>query len=223
MPESEQELPLAPPTPPTKSVKIGFIGVPGTGKSTVARAAQIEIGNHNCITDIAPEYAREFIAKHGLPEHIAIQQGILFKQMRREDTIAHGCDVVFCDSPIYLCYIYGLLMVNPFSKQQAKILRNLYMWAVLDQINRYDILFYLPKQFEIIDDNIRVPDATSVIEATMLGFLDAHKHLFPNFHEIRSDLEDPTDILHDRVKQVKKITKDYLKKTGDTLPTESLV
>lgn len=214
-----ESVPVVEPAPPRlPAKKIGFIGVPGAGKSTVAQATQVEMGSHSCITAVCPEYAREFITKHGQPEHIALQQGILFKQMRREDTLAQGCDVLFCDSPVFLCHIYGLLMLNPLSKQQAKISRNLYMWAVLDQLQRYDIVFYLPKQFEVISDSIRVPEFTQVIEDAITGFLSAHKHLFPNFHEIRSELEDPQEILHDRVKQIKKITRDHIKKS-DALVT----
>jgi len=196
-----------------KRFKVGFIGVAGAGKSTVAQASQVGMGSHSCITAVCPEYAREFITKHGQPEHIAIQNSILWKQIRREDTLAQSCDILFCDSPVYLCHIYGLLMLNPLSRQQTKISRNLYMWAVLDQLSRYDIMFYLPKQFEVIDDNVRDPGFTQVAEDAITGFLSAHKHLFPNYYEIRSEFTDPQEILHDRVKQVKKVVNSHIKKS----------
>jgi nicotinamide riboside kinase len=195
-------------------IKVAFIGVPGAGKSTVAQAVQVEMGSHSCITAVAPEYAREFITKNGQPEHIAIQQGILFKQMHREDTLSHGVDILFCDSPVFFCYTYALLGMDPKSTQQAKIVRNLYKWAVLDNLSRYDLLFYLPRQFEIVDDSVRSPGATEFIEQGMLGFLHAHKHLFSNYHEIVSEESDPQIILQDRVKQIKRIVNAHIKKSS---------
>lgn len=195
-------------------IKVAFIGVPGAGKSTVAQAVQVEMGSHSCITAISPEYAREYITKNGQPEHIAIQQGILFKQLHRENTLSHGVNILFSDSPVFFCYTYALLGMDPTSKQQAKIVRNLYKWAVLDNLSRYDLLFYLPRQFEVVDDSVRSPEFTGVIEQGMLGFLDSHKHLFSNYHEITSEETDPQLILVDRVKQVKRLVTSHMKKSA---------
>ena len=192
--------------------KIGFIGVPGSGKSTVAQAVQVEMGRLDCLTAVCPEYAREFINKVGPPEHVSIQQGILFKQLNREDNLAQSCDVLFCDSLIYFSYIYGLLITDRDSLQQIKVLRNIYKWAVLDHLKRYDIIFYLPRQFDIVDDGCRAPEFNDTIEEAILGFIGLHKHLFPNFIEIRSELSDPQEILHDRVKQIKRHVNGHLKK-----------
>lgn len=123
---------------------VGVIGVPGTGKSTVAQALQVDMGSTDLITAVCPEYAREWIHRVGPPEHVAFQQQILFKQKRREETLAESCELLFCDSPLFHCYIYGLLIANTSSKQEMKVVRNLYKWAVLDNLNRYDVLIYLP-------------------------------------------------------------------------------
>ncbi len=183
---------------------VGVIGVPGTGKSTVAQALQVDMGSTDLITAVCPEYAREWIHRVGPPEHVAFQQQILFKQKRREETLAESCELLFCDSPLFHCYIYGLLIANTSSKQEMKVVRNLYKWAVLDNLNRYDVLIYLPKQFDIVDDGCRDPEAHETIERTMLGFLDLHKALFKNFIEIRSEETAPKEILKDRVKLAKK-------------------
>jgi len=193
-------------------IKVAFIGVPGTGKSTVASLVQVEMGSHDCITAVCPEYAREFITKFGQPEHIGVQQSILFKQLHREDTLSHGVNILFSDSPVFFCYTYALLAMDPKSKQQAKITRNLYKWAVLDNLARYDMIFFLPRQFEIVDDNVRNPEFTGLLEKNILGFLDLHKHLFNSYHEISSAETDPQLILQDRVKQIKRLINTHLKK-----------
>ena len=189
---------------PSRAKLIGVIGVPGTGKSTVAQALQVEMGSTDLTTAVCPEYAREWIQRVGPPEHVAFQQQILFKQKRREDTLAESCKLLFCDSPLFHCYIYGMLIANTASLQEMKVVRNLYKWAVLDNFNRYDVLIYLPKQFDIVDDGLRIPELTETIERTMLGFLGLHKALFKNFVEIRSEETDPQEILKDRVKLAKK-------------------
>jgi len=189
---------------PPKAKLIGVIGVPGTGKSTIAQALQVDMGSTDLATAVCPEYAREWINRVGPPEHVAFQQQILFKQKRREDTLSESCDVLFCDSPLFHCYIYGMLIANTGSLQEMKVVRNLYKWAVLDNLNRYDALIYLPKQFETVDDGCRDPEASDTIESVMLGFLNLHKPLFKNFIEIRSEETDPQEILKDRVKQAKK-------------------
>ena len=188
----------------SKAKLVGLIGVPGTGKTTVAQALQVEMGSMDLVTAVCPEYAREWINRVGPPEHCAFQQQILFKQKRREDTLAVSCDLLFCDSPLFHCYIYGLLIANTGSRQEMKVLRNLYKWAVLDRLNRYDVLIYLPKQFDIVDDGCRDLSATEPVEKAILGFLDLHKPLFKNFVELKSEETDPQEILKDRVKMAKK-------------------
>lgn len=194
--------------------KVAFIGVPGAGKSTVCQAMQVEIGSVDCITNVCSEYAREFITKNGQPEHLAIQSNILFKQLHREDTLSHGCNVLFCDSPVFFCYTYALMQLDPKSAQQTKIVRNLYKWAVLDTLTRYDLIFYLPRQFDIVDDGVRSPEFTESIEKNILGFLDLHKHLFSGYHEIYSEETDPKDILQDRIKQIKRVVNAHIKKSS---------
>ena len=82
-------------------------------------------------------------------------------------------------------------------------------WAVIDQLDRYDAIVYLPKQFDIVDDGVRQPEHSEIIEATVDGFLGLYKSHFPNYVEIWSDEEDPQEILKDRVRKIKK----YLKST----------
>ena len=186
-----------------KPYRIGFMGPPGAGKSTVCQALQVEMGSVDLITAVCPEEARIFISKFGQPEHIALQVSFAFKQMRREDTLAESCDVLFCDSPAYLCGVFATLMMDKSSAQQRKICRDVMKWSVIDQLSRYDAVIYLPKQFEVVDDGVRQPEYSDTIERAIDGFLNFYHTQFPNYFEVRSACTDPQDILKDRVETIK--------------------
>ena len=190
--------------------RVGLMGAPGSGKSTVAGTLQVEMGSMDLVTAVCPEEARIFISKFGQPEHIALQASFAFKQMRREDTLAESCDLLFCDSPSFLCGVYSTLMMDKSSAQQRKICRDVMKWACIDQLDRYDLIIYLPKQFDVVDDGVRQPEHTETISEAVEGFLGLYKSQFPHYVEIYSDETDPQAILKDRVKQIKKIIKSSL-------------
>ena len=179
--------------------RIALIGPPGTGKSTVSQALQVHLGSVDFLTGCVGEYARDYLVKFGSIEHIAIQQGLGYKQKRREDVQAVSYDLLISDSPVYFSYLYALMSADPHSRPQMKIVRDLYKWMVLDELHRYDCVIYLPLQFDVVNDGVRDVNATATIEPVITGFLDAHKHLFKNYVEIRSDQTHPKKILHDRV------------------------
>ena len=190
-----------------KTFRVGLMGPPGAGKSTVCQALQVSMGSMDLVTAVCPEEARIFISKFGQPEHVALQTSFAFKQMRREDTLAESCDVLFCDSPVFLCGVYATLMMDKTSDQQRKICRDVMKWAVIDQLDRYDATIYLPKQFDVVDDGVRNPEFGDTVGRSIEGFLDLYHTQLPNYVEIRSELTDPQEILHDRVKQIKKYLK----------------
>jgi len=192
-----------------RRLKVALVGTPGCGKTSVSLALQSTMGSTSFIVSTCSEYAREYLTKYGKIEHIAIQSSIGYKQKRREDILSESCDLLVSDSPLFFCWIYAALFADPTSPPQMKIVRDLYKWFVLDVAQRYDSVIYLPKQFDVVDDGVRDPEAHVAIEDVILGFLRSHKHLFRNYVEIRSELTEPQEILHDRTKLIKK----YLKKT----------
>lgn len=150
------------------------------------------------------------MTKHGQMEHIAVQFHITHEQYQREETLSQSCDVLISDSPLFLSYIYGLLAMDSSSETQIKILKEIYGWSVLKQLDRYDHVFFLPRQFEVVDDGLRQVEHTEAVESAILGFLSSHKHLFPRFSEIWSEKEDPKEILADRVTKISAILEDQL-------------
>ena len=52
-----------------KSKLIGFLGAPGTGKTTLSCAMKEYCLIKGASADICTEYAREYCFKHGIPKH----------------------------------------------------------------------------------------------------------------------------------------------------------
>jgi hypothetical protein len=115
---------------------------------------------------------------------------------------------------VFFCFIYTLLFADIKSNQQRKICKELYRWAVLDCLDRYDMIFFLPRQFETVDDGVRNPEMTDMLERAITGFVDLHKHFWPNFVSLESSKTDPKEILHDRVR----MAKEALDGLGPTTP-----
>ena len=70
-----------------KSKLIGFIGAPGTGKTTLSCAMKEYLLRKNVSSDICTEYAREFCFKYGIPKHPYTQYRVTSQQMLREDLL----------------------------------------------------------------------------------------------------------------------------------------
>lgn len=164
------------------------------------------MGNLQTVTQVCPEYAREYITRLGFPEHPAVQAFIFNKQLRREDMLSHSSDWLFCDSPLFFTYLYALYILDPASDQQRKIVKELYRWSVLDTLDRYEKILFLPRQFDIVDDGVRHPDHTNRLEKLIMGFVDLHSHMWKDkFVVLESKETDPKAILKDRVRMVEEL------------------
>lgn len=137
-------------------IKIGITGVPGSGKTTLARALAStmrgikELNN----VELVSEYARRYISKHGLLEHLWEQYRVTEKQIEWEDSIK--CNIMITDSPIYLGYIYASEMDRVTPKDYMcynDIFKKLSKTCVDGP--RYDIIFHLEPLLKPVDDGVR--------------------------------------------------------------------
>lgn len=140
-------------------IRVGFSGVPGAGKTSLARtvaAACRRIPGLNNVELIA-EYARRYITKHKSIDEIWEQYRILKKQIEWEDAASKDIDILFTDSPIYLCFVYGhCLALN--GKKDLMVLNDLFSKiSKLNYPSRYDIIFHIPPREEIkpVNDGVR--------------------------------------------------------------------
>jgi nicotinamide riboside kinase len=138
-------------------VRIGFTGVPGAGKTSLARGVASSCrgipGLKNL--ELCAEYARRYISKYGSIENIWEQYRILQKQVDWETSVGE-VDLLLTDSPIFLGLSYASLMNNRTEKD-SMILSDLFKTLTkLDSPTpRYEIIFHLPPKLKPVDDGVR--------------------------------------------------------------------
>ena len=163
-----------------KSKLVGFMGAPGTGKTTLACAMKEYTLIKGVSSDICTEYAREFCFKYGIPKHPYAQYRVTAKQMAREDLLMKGnSEYVFSDSPVWLGYLFSLINMKPdFDQEIYTALTEMYENYVLSQINRYHVVFHL-KNDKPFDDGCRDMEMNKKISYIIDGFVLSHKHILP--------------------------------------------
>lgn len=137
--------------------KIGFVGVPGAGKTSLARGvaskAYEKIGN----VELISEYARRFISKYGDIQNIADQYKIMQKQIEWEEIVfTKQIDVIITESPIYIGFLYALEKRNLDSIKDTMYINDIF--KKMNKLNcppRYDIIFHLPPIWTPSKDGVR--------------------------------------------------------------------
>lgn len=138
-------------------IRIGFVGVPSSGKTTLARALAGAIGIKTKFKtiELVPEYARTYRQKYGI-DGIQDQVRILNKQIELEERYPPTLEVLITDSPIFLGFGYAIELKRPGSIKDNMILNDVF--KIMSKANvtpRYDIIFHLPPVLEPIKDGLR--------------------------------------------------------------------
>jgi nicotinamide riboside kinase len=141
------------------TVRIGFCGIPGTGKTSTARALAAmcrKIEKFKRV-ELVSEYARRYIFKYGSEGiNLTDQYKIMEKQIEWESSIPEETDLIITDSPVHLGFIYALELRKD-SYKDAMYINDIF--KRLNKINapekRYDVVFYLPPILDPIKDGIR--------------------------------------------------------------------
>ena len=143
-------------------IRVGVTGVPGSGKTTLARAlASTCRGEYTTSrVELVSEYARRYISKHGQVESMWEQYRILQKQIEWEDSVINDkLDLLITDSPVFL----GFLYCNALPRNNSK---DIMCWndvfKAMSKLNfptcRYDIVFHLAPVLSPVDDGLRAPE-----------------------------------------------------------------
>lgn len=171
--------------------KIGFIGVPSSGKTTAARNLYQKIKNYGLEVELVTEFARDYMAQKGVPissptEQLHVQK----EQLKREiESTNNSPAFLITDSPVLLGEIY-LRHYYPKSIEHADASRLLsYV------LPPYDILFHCPTR-ELTRDGIRFQTDKDLLglekqlKVVMTG-LEYHAIPLPaNYEERKSTLND---------------------------------
>ncbi len=140
--------------------RVGFVGVPGAGKTSTARGLssvcrRIE-GLKN--VELSAEYARRYIAKYGAIEFPWEQYRILKKQLDWEDTVG-AVDLVLTDGPVFLSFMYATRL-STGSPKDVMVVNDLF--SEMNKLNsptpRYDVIFHLPPKVQPVADGVRAPE-----------------------------------------------------------------
>lgn len=139
--------------------RIGFIGVPSTGKTTLARALSANSYKvpEFARAELVSEYARRFIVEYGTDVTLMDQFRIIKKQCEWEDRVPfESTDLVITDSPIHISFMYSLDRCDG-SKKDVLYLNDIF--KILNKLTyppRYDVIFHLPwDAFKPVDDGVR--------------------------------------------------------------------
>jgi nicotinamide riboside kinase len=161
-------------------VKIGVVGVPGSGKTTLSRAIAARCRGISSLkhVELVQEYARRYLAKHGEVTSILEQYRILEKQLEWEESVCNSkLDIMITDSPLFLGFLYCCELPKSNSKE-VTFFNDVFKKMV--KLNyptpRYDIIFHLNPVLKPVRDGVRAElhfneqwrdKADSMIKATM--------------------------------------------------------
>lgn len=142
-------------------IRVGIVGVPGAGKTTLSRALAAECRGIESLkhVELVSEYARRYIAKHGDISSVLEQYRILEKQIDWEDSVCNEkLDIMITDSPIFLGFLYCINFPKNNSKE-VMFFNDIF--KTMSKLNypqpRYDIIFHLRPTNKPVNDGIR-PD-----------------------------------------------------------------
>lgn len=155
--------------------RIAVLGGPRCGKTTLIQHLYVEMKIIGIDVDYALEYSTEYLKEKGMIESISEQYGIYLGQRKLEDNLEDN-EYALTDYATFLPYIYGRFMLGKKkrSKKEIQILKDLYSLAIED-INRYDHILYLPREFGYEKDGVRWQDedTAKLIDESILNFLES--------------------------------------------------
>jgi nicotinamide riboside kinase len=178
-------------------LRIGFTGIPSTGKTTTARAlaslCSREMGFSN--VELVSEYARKFISDFGSIDSMWDQYWILNKQLELENSVSSSVDLMITDSPIFLPFLYAL-DTNTGTKKDTEILNEMFSKISHNNLpRRYNVIFHLEPTLMPVDDGIRpelhFDDKWRSEANTSISFLE--KNVFPSEEVITIEGDSPQD------------------------------
>jgi len=151
--------------------RVAILGGPRCGKTTLIQQLYVDMKIEGINAGFALEYSTDYLKEKGMIENIAEQYGIYLGQKRLEDQLDEF-EYALTDYATFVPYIYGRFMLGNKvrTKKEIEILKDLYILA-LEDIPKYDHIFFLPREFGYEKDGVRWQDeeiAKQVDEAILV-------------------------------------------------------
>jgi hypothetical protein len=125
-------------------LKVGIIGAPGVGKTTLAREVCNRLNiKHGLSANTCYEPAREYISKYGFPESIYEQGVILDMVIEAENHTGQQKDVLVCDYAPILAIPYNIELTNWALRKERDYFLIL-LKKIIEQQRTYSMCFYIP-------------------------------------------------------------------------------
>lgn len=165
-------------------MKIGFIGAPGVGKTTMASGLFHELKACGYNAEFVDEYIRGEIKSGWYVKTVSDNIRVFIEQQDLE--VKCHCDIMVTDSPIFLPFVYGLRVFDG-SEHEKRNLFTLYE-LFLNSLDNYDMLFFLESSREYIHDGVRQQSADEAKQVSehVKSLLDMHN---VNYQIIKIDDE----------------------------------
>jgi nicotinamide riboside kinase len=169
--------------------RIAVLGGPRCGKTTLIQHLYVEMKIAGLNVGYALEYSTEYLKDKGMIETISEQYGIYLGQKKIEDEL-DVFDYALTDYATFVPYIYGRFMLGnkARSKKEIQILKDLYCLAIED-IQNYDMIVYVPREFGYIQDGVRWQDEDIAIQIdeSILNFLKSEN---VNYVEVKGSTKE---------------------------------
>jgi len=139
--------------------RLGITGVPGAGKTSLARilAAKCRGLDRFKHVELVSEYARRYILKYGVIDHVSDQYKIMEKQIEWEDAVDNGStDLMITDSPVHMGFTYALELQREDNKKDTMWINDIFKrMNKINSVRRYDIIIHLPPLITPVNDGVR--------------------------------------------------------------------
>jgi len=133
-------------------IKIGFTGLPGSGKTTIVRSLAADLSKNNFVETV-DEYARVYISRFDSSPSVSEQYLVTEKQMEKEELVK--ADILLTDSPVFLGFYYANDMATRSEKDiyyVSELFKKIQKWH---SNNPYDIVFHLEPNIQPKEDGVR--------------------------------------------------------------------
>lgn len=156
-------------------VRIAILGGPRCGKTTLIQQVYVDLKIQGLNVGAVSEYSTDYLKEKGMIETISEQYGIYLGQKMLEDSLEEF-DYAITDYATFIPYVYARFMLGNKKRtiKEIEILKDLYGLALRD-IDKYDHVFFVPREFGYKQDGVRWQDETLAksIDEAIKQFLDS--------------------------------------------------